>query len=404
MMTIDATAFAAIVGADHVTPAQAADAPPGAMARWVVAPGDVAEVAAVVRAAAAGGLAVVPRGGGTKLARGNPPRRADVVLALHRLDRVVEHAHGDMTATVEAGVPLAALQRQLARQRQFVPLESHMPERATVGGVLATADSGALRLRYGPPRDLVLGVTVVLADGTIARSGGKVVKNVAGYDLPKLMTGALGTLGVLVAATLRLYPSPEHEVTIGLDPGDPAALERMLSALRAAPVTPTAVQLRLAAGQPAALDVRVAGTPAACDEQIAAIATATASTVTPRDPGVWQARAALWHEPALMLKCTTRPAQLGAALAHLAALTPVWRAVAYPTGIIEVALPHAASAIVAPLRQALAASDGAAVVLAGGGDLEAWGPAGGDAAVMQRIKQQFDPQGVFNPGRYLGGI
>jgi glycolate oxidase FAD binding subunit len=119
---------------------------------------------------------------------------------------------------------------------------------------------------------------------------------------------------------------------------------------------------------------------------------------------VWQARAALWHEPALMLKCTTRPAQLGAALAHLAALTPVWRAVAYPTGIIEVALPHAASAIVAPLRQALAASDGAAVVLAGGGDLEAWGPAGGDAAIMQRIKQQFDPQGVFNPGRYLGGI
>jgi glycolate oxidase FAD binding subunit len=403
-MTIDAAAFAAIVGAAHVTPAQAADAPPGAAPRWVVAPGDAGEVAAVVRAAADAGLAVLPRGGGTGRERGNPPRRGDVVLALHRLDRLLEHAHGDMTATVEAGMPLAALQRQLAHHRQFVPLESHAPERATIGGVLATADSGALRLRYGPPRDLVLGMTVVLADGTIARSGGKVVKNVAGYDLPKLMTGALGTLGVLVAATLRLYPSPEHEVTVGLDLADPAALGRVLPALRAAPVAPTAVQLRLAAGQPTALDVRVAGTPAACDEQIAAIAAATASAPQPRHADVWQARAALWHEPALMLKCTTRPAQLGAALAQLAALTPTWRAVAYPTGIIEAALPTSARAAVAPLRQALAASDGAVVVLAGGGDLDAWGPAGDDFAVMQRIKQQFDPHGVFNPGRYLGGL
>src|SRR5207245_6008560 len=155
----------------------------------LVEPGSVDEVATLLRDASRDGLAVIPRGGGTKLDWGRPPRRADLVLSTVRLDRVLEHAWGDMTATVEAGCTVARLQHALAEHGQRLACGPLWPEGANISGILAASDNGPLRARCGALRDLIIGVTLVLADGTVAKSGGKVVKNVAGYDLPKLAAG-----------------------------------------------------------------------------------------------------------------------------------------------------------------------------------------------------------------------
>src|ERR1019366_4286120 len=163
------------------------------------------EIARVLKTASGAGLQVIPRGGATKMAWGNPPRGGDLIISTRRLSRIVEHAWGDMTATVEAGCTLQQLQQTLAEHGQRLALDPLWPGKATIGGILATNDSGALRIRFGSLRDLIIGITLVLADGTLAKSGGKVVKNVAGYDLPKLATGSLGTLGIITQAIFRLH-------------------------------------------------------------------------------------------------------------------------------------------------------------------------------------------------------
>ena len=168
----------------------------------VAAPGDTQQIAEILRFAHANGLAVTPTCGGTKLGWGNPVA-TDVQLSLQRLHSLREHAWQDMTCTVEAGCSWASLQAELRRHGQMVALDPLWPDRATVGGIVACNDSGALRLKFGGLRDLIIGMTIVLADGTIAKTGGKVVKNVAGYDLHKLMTGSFGTLGVIAEVNFR---------------------------------------------------------------------------------------------------------------------------------------------------------------------------------------------------------
>jgi glycolate oxidase FAD binding subunit len=198
-----------IVTAKYVRTAATKDAVAGVQPRFVVEPGSEQELGKVLKLANAAGLTVIPRGGGTKLEWGNQPLSADVILSTARLNRVLEHAWADLTVSVEAGCTIAKLQETLAKHGQRLALDALWQKNATVGGVLSTNDSGALRLRFGSLRDLVIGVTVALADGTLASSGGKVVKNVAGYDLPKLMTGAFGTLGVITRAIFRLHPLPK---------------------------------------------------------------------------------------------------------------------------------------------------------------------------------------------------
>ena len=192
--------FESIVGAANVRAATAQDTAAGAQPEYVLSPGTEKELAAVFACASEAGVGVTPRGGGTKLEWGNPPPRAGIILSTQRLNRVLEHAWADLTVVVEAGCTMQALQDALAQHGQRLAIDVLWPERATVGGVLSTNDSGVLRLRYGALRDLIIGVTLALPDGTLASSGGKVVKNVAGYDLPKLSTGALGTLGVITRA------------------------------------------------------------------------------------------------------------------------------------------------------------------------------------------------------------
>ncbi len=186
-------------------PAYAVD---GQAPRWVAQPASRQEVAQVLQWASAEGLAVCPRGGGTQMALGNSPRRVDLVLDLPGLDRLLDFQPADLTVTVEAGMTLAALQSALAQGDKFLPVEAPLADQATIGGILATGATGPLRFAHGLPRDWLIGIGVVSAQGVASKAGGKVVKNVTGYDLNKLYTGSLGTLGVIVEATFKLSPRP----------------------------------------------------------------------------------------------------------------------------------------------------------------------------------------------------
>jgi hypothetical protein len=208
-----------------------------------VSPSNTQQVSEILRFANENRLTVTPVGGGTKQSWGNPVQ-ANIHLELTRLNRVLEHPWQDLTCTVQAGCTWQQLQQSLAQHGQFVALDPLWPERATVGGILATNDSGALRHRYGSLRDLVIGMTLVLADGTIARSGGRVVKNVAGYDLCKLVTGSFGTLAVITEATFRLHALPQHTQTFTVSAPQASHLAPLLQSIRASQLLTQALQLR----------------------------------------------------------------------------------------------------------------------------------------------------------------
>src|SRR2546429_2584247 len=224
--------FIALVGNEYVRAATAADAVAGAQPKLVIEPGTERELAEILRLSNEAGLAVIPRGGGTKLGWGNSPARADVILSTARMTEIIEHAWADLTVTVEAGCTIQRLQETLGQHGQRLALDPLWPEKATVGGVLSTNDSGALRLRFGALRDLIIGVTIALPDGTLASSGGKVVKNVAGYDLPKLVTGAFGTLGVITRAVFRLHPLPLNSHFFSISTVNAEETQKLVLAVR----------------------------------------------------------------------------------------------------------------------------------------------------------------------------
>ncbi|MFQ5521764.1 MAG: FAD-binding oxidoreductase, partial [Candidatus Methylomirabilia bacterium] len=203
----------AIVGPEHVL--TDVDLSPyvleGRTPEVAVFPGSVEEVSELLALASDAEISVVPWGGGTKIEMGAPPTGLGLVLGIRRLARLLEHEPGDLTATVEVGMTLEALQEQLGQQGQWLSLDPPFSERATIGGILAANASGPRRHLYGTARDLLIGITVVASDGSVVRGGGKVVKNVAGYDLPKLYIGSFGTLGVIVQATFKLRPLPDDD-------------------------------------------------------------------------------------------------------------------------------------------------------------------------------------------------
>jgi len=231
----------ALAGACPATrPAEAADAVAGVAPRYAASPASVAEAGAVMRVAAEQDLTVVARGSGSRLDWGAPPRSCDLVVDTLRLDRVVEHAAGDLVTRVQAGVGLRELGELLAAAGQQLALDlmpgangQDLAGSATVGGTLATGMAGPRRLRYGTPRDLVIGITVVRADGTVASSGGKVVKNVAGYDLGKLFAGSYGTLGLIAETVFRLHPLPTAAAYTTVDGAGPADAYRAVAAAAA---------------------------------------------------------------------------------------------------------------------------------------------------------------------------
>ena len=408
-----------IVGADHLRAASAADAVDGVAAQMVVEPGSADELALVLRCANDAGLSVVPRGGGTKLGWGNPPQGADLVLSTARLDQVLEHAWADMTATVEAGCTVARFQRTLGEHGQRLALDALWPERATIGGILATNDSGSLRVRFGALRDLIIGITLALPDGTLAKSGGKVVKNVAGYDLPKLATGSLGTLGVITQAIFRLYPLPREVRSVSFTASSPETLSKLVLAVQDSKLAFTGLQLCAQSGGPPELAVRFEGTTGGIEAQLRQmlqLAADTRQVDSPQDP--WSAREALWSgsEPALICKCGVLPSQLSTLCGVVGRVAEplglAWRVVAQALGLALVRLSgsqeQALPAAAAKLRSELEQLGGTLAILhcppAVKKDIEVWGSTGDAQALMRRVKEQLDPNGTLNPGRFVGGI
>ena len=369
------------------------------------------EAAAALSAAAAEGQSVRIRGAGTKLGWGNPVVDPALTLSTARLDRILEHNAGDHTAIVEAGTPLGRLQDELSGAGQVLSLDPPLgidTQDATIGGVIATADSGPLRHRYGAPRDLVLGVTVALSDGTIARAGGKVIKNVAGYDLGKLFTGSFGTLGLILSVCLRLHPRPTVTTTVIGASADPQTLSAAARALAAAPLELEGLDVAWRGGRGGVL-ARAAGVESARRAgrvgELMRDAGLDHVELVEDDEPLWARQRAGQRSRALVIvKVAARPRQLGAVLSAVdsAGGTLVGRA-ALGTSYVEVdpdgvsalcdALPQGAVTMLLDIPEQARAS------------LQPWGAGEGPALeLMRRVKGRFDPVGACNPGVFVGGI
>ena len=358
-------------------------------------PASAAEMAELLAGHADAGRSVRITGGGTRAGWGSPIE-TDAELSTSGLDEIVEHSAGDFTAILGAGVRVAEAQARFAEHGQMLALDPADAGGATIGGLVATADSGPRRHRYGTPRDLVIGMTVALPDGTVAKAGGKVIKNVAGYDLAKLNAGAFGTLGVITQVAVRLHPLPEATATALLQRSDPAELARIASELAHRPLELDALDVRYERGEGAIL-ARFTG--ATCTEQAAAI---EGCEVVEDDDALWvEQRARQGGETTV--RVAALPSELADVLraADEVAASVVGRA---GTGTHYVRVDGADA--VTRLRDLLEAPcvvlDAPAAVRA---QLDPWDVAeSGELPLARRVKERFDPARVCNPGLYVGGI
>jgi glycolate oxidase FAD binding subunit len=402
-------------GITSTTEATASDAVCGRVPRLIAEPSTAEQVAAVLRWANENSVAVAARGNGTKTGWGAPPRAVDVVVSMRKMNRVIEHAWGDMTATVEPGCTVADLQRTLAEHGQRLAVEPMFAGRATIGGIVASNDNGPSRVRFGSLRDLIIGVTLALPDGTLARSGGKVVKNVAGYDLPKLATGSLGTLGIITQAIFRLHPLPQTERTLSFQFETIAAANQAALGLLDSVLTFTGLQMRSSGPSLCTLDVRFEGIENAVEDQ-AQRAGRMIGNLLPLEREPWQSSTALWGgAPSSICRFSVLPTEVASFLgrAHSLAepLAIRTRAVVQAVGVGLLRLDGSADALLSilrELRQLAAIRHGSVVVLHASDELRSqldpWGEVGTALGTMRRMKQQFDPKGILNPGRFVGGI
>jgi glycolate dehydrogenase FAD-binding subunit len=384
----------------------------------LVDPGTEQELADVLRCANERGLSVIPQGGSTKANWGNPPTRADIILSTRRMDRILEHAWADLTVTAEAGCSIGNLHNALAQHGQRLAIDPLWPERTTVGGLISTNDSGSLRLRFGSIRDLIIGITLALPDGTLASSGGKVVKNVAGYDLPKLATGAFGTLGVITRAVFRLHPLPQNRRTLTISCGDIDQACHLLLQIQDSKFAHTALQLRIdsEAGTPE-LDILFEGTVAGIDaqeQQLRKLAPSAKIELSSDDP--WQLRQALWADAnSAIAKISVLPSEIADAVRSVQQTSSSnscrWAAVIQAIGIGALRLSsHGGQSIhsaLTALRSSLESRSGSLVLLRRVQNLpafDAWGTTADAQGLMSAVKQQFDPKHILNPGRFVGGI
>jgi glycolate oxidase FAD binding subunit len=412
----------------------------------VVFPGSSEEVARVVSVAATARVAVLPWGGGTQMQRGAPPRDGALVVGLRRLNRVLEHEPGDLTATAEAGITLEALHEALGTRGQWLPLDPPASAEATLGGVLATNAAGPRRQGYGTARDPVVGIRVVAADGQLVRAGGKVMKNVAGYDLAKLYIGSLGTLGIIVEATLKLQPRPEAEGACwatfsALEPAARAVATFATSELGPAALVLLDPQAAEACGRRTGLGLRAAPSvlvafdglarAVAWEQEEAArrLRDGGAAAVVTLDAA--QARRVLGavREVRRLVDNPIAVATAGVLPADVPAYLETAAATARAAGVRLVAVAHAGGVVTLILEasgaeppppaatiEALTGCREAARAHAGQLVLE-WAPLGvreacpvwdevpGPAITLMRgLKARLDPHGVLNPGRFVGGI
>ena len=432
-----AGALAKIAGDDHVvcdSERLAFAAIDGMTPRWIVHVSSVEQVSAILTLASEESLAVVPRGSGSALDLGHPPTRVDLVLDLGGMNRVVDYNPDDLTASVEAGLLAGAFAARLSPRRQFLPIDPPGGSARTLGGLAATAAHGPLRARYGSLRDALLGVRFVQADGVVTWGGARVVKSVTGYDVPKLMVGSLGTLGVLCELTLRLHPQPDAEATLLLlfDSVDAASdcvaglLDSSLQPNRVEFVNGAALRrLGLDERPSVAIAVSIGSVDAAVREEIAAVerlARMGGGRSEPRASGWWDTYATMLVDAGrvLTLHVSTLPSRLAATVraveqgvAELAPGQAVVIAGCVALGTLDVLLGESAVPTAVRLlervRETVAQHGGHAILrrapLAVRRAVDPWGPVDPEAlAVMRALRDEFDPKRVLNPGRFVGGL
>jgi glycolate oxidase FAD binding subunit len=404
-----------IIGPDNLREATEQDTVEGVEPDFVVEPGSVDEISAVMKLAASERLAVAPRGGGTKMHIGDPPRRLDLIVSTARMNGVLEHTPGDQIVRLEAGIKLEDIQEHISDSDQMLAVDP--PESgATIGGIVAANSSGPRRYRYGTIRDLIIGITVVLYDGTVAKAGGKVVKNVAGYDLSKLFTGSLGTLGVIATANFRLHPLPKATRTVAVEVTGPQQAQAAAQTIVHSQVEATAVELHYGQNEKR-LTVLLESIPGGIDAK-----TETASFLLKQ---FGEVRTLLDEEvdrpgepsSEVFLKIGAPPADLAAVLESVLGAAER-KGLAHPhitghagTGVTLVGFSGAdedgASGFVKEMREIWVRRGGSVTLqrapLTVKQRVSTWDDGGDYLGLVRRVKEKFDPRGGMNPGRFLGG-
>ncbi len=410
----------------------------GSTPRTVETPETINDLARIVASAAKENAAIIPWGGGTMQHLGNAPRRYDIAIDLTPLNCVVEYAPDDLTITVDAGATIAAIQTELTQHNQFLPLDPPLPARATIGGTLATNANGPLRLRYGPARDFTLGMSVVNAEGKITKSGGKVVKNVAGYEMAKLNIGAFGTLGIISQVTFKVYPKPPEQITLVAAFNNLTRACKTVRALWNLTTAPLAIEildtkLAKALGFKAqAKDLIVAARFGGTKTIVDAASLKSGNTARNNEAlsieviageGPWQKIADLpvrirdAHPIGTSLRISLPPSQLKATIEKITERTKAIGIDAFEfcahtaTAVMYVAFDADEGKMVEAikhLRWALAPLDAHLIVehapRAVKEKISVWGDPGVEHFIAQRLKEKFDPQWILNPGRFVGGL
>lgn len=384
----------------------------------VVYPHSQAELAAVIAIANKHQWRVMPCGKGSKINWGGLAKNIDIVVSTEHINQLIEHAVGDLTVTVEAGMRFTHLQKILAKSGQTLALDPAEPESATIGGIVATADTGSLRQRYGGVRDQLLGITFIRADGQIAKAGGRVVKNVAGYDLMKLFTGAYGTLGIITQVTFRVYPIPDTSGTVILT-GKVELISQAARILQGSELTPTQVDLlssklvtNLDLGKGIGLIARFQSISQSVEEQSKRLLAIGEKLglhgviyAANQEADLWQRLPEQIHDPVTESTITCKIGVLPTQAVEI-------------LNNIEIGLIHLSSGLglvqlknqeqILPLRNLCTANSGFLTILSAPVELkknvDVWGDIGNSLAVMRGIKKQFDTQNILSPGRFVGGI
>jgi glycolate oxidase FAD binding subunit len=388
----------------------------------VCSPREPEQVAAAIRTCAEADATLIPWGGGTAMALGNPPRRAEVILSTVRLNRLIDHDHANLTVTAGSGLVLSALQTALLSHTQFVAIDPPYPDRSTIGGIVAANLNGPRRSYYGSVRDLVIGMKVVLGSGAQIKAGGKVVKNVAGYDMSKLFIGSLGTLGIITELTVRVSPIPEQSATaLGL--GTLQQVLQLAENLAPSKLLPSAVVLRNdPGGQNWQLAVCFEGFQQSVQRQLRDLELMAQTFGIPMEPHRGQDEIQIWQpiqdfplqSDRVIYRVTVPRASVAKVLeaaqgSRFAALNAAVSA-DLSTGTIWIATTPTKTAAVdfASLIAWAEQERGHAVLFRAPPELKAgvavWGPSPPTLSLMREIKQQFDPKGTLNLGRFVGGL
>ena len=390
----------------------------GVTPHLVTTPASAEQVGLLMSACSEARATVIPWGGGTAMALGNSPRRADVVIKLEKLDRVIEHDSANLTVTAQCGMTLNALQATLATQKQFVPVDAPFPARATLGGIVAANLNGPRRGFYGSVRDLVIGMKVVLASGESIKAGGKVVKNVAGYDMCKLFVGSLGTLGIITEMTFRVAPAAESAATF-VGQGTLAQAQRCITDLSLSRLLPAAVFLLEKKTQ---RDWRVAawceGFTETVERHVREFQAMAARIGMTQEVARDEHHVALWENvrdlplspDRVVYRVTLPRAAIFEYLERVPGRNSSEIICDTSMGTIWLEFPPDKTALAQLSEVESMAREwrGHAVVFAAPAALKTaintWGPSPPSLSLMRDIKRQFDPHELLNPGRFLGGI